>query len=68
MQNGLNAHISELIKAIDVKLAEHNYETKTLNQTKISLQNICRHEFTNTGRDHNYFYEQCTICGQRRKE
>lgn len=68
MQNELNAHIKALVADINTKIAEHDSEAKELTKLLQALQRNCKHEFTNTGRDHNYQYETCTICTIRRKE
>jgi hypothetical protein len=33
-----------------------------------SIQKICSHNYEKIGRDHNYTYYKCTICGHEKSE
>lgn len=62
-----NDQMRTIITNIDYKIISCQSKIKTFQKVRDSLQNICNHDFRPAGHDHNYTYEECSICRVIRK-
>jgi len=64
----MDDHIKCTVFRIDQELHQIEKRRRELSAARLSLQVICRHQFTPDGHTHGGNYEACIVCGFTQKQ